>query len=668
MPSVHGMRRVCAGTSVLLLFLAFAWGTAVRAQDFPGLPPLTLADMQATGSGGPALILYRAVDTDNTTSTETYSYRIKILNEEGRRRGTVEIRYVEKFSRVEDIAARLIAPDGTVTPFHDQVLDQDIVKAKRYRSHAKVFSIPNVQVGSIIEYTYRLKYKYKIPETFQHPERFIFDSPMTYPAAKWYIDTDLFVVHERFTFTPANRMPVMQFAVNLPKKAVHASFGSGGLLFEMENIPPYEEEEYAPPEDATKAWIALYYAQAYYGADGYWLGIARNLSKEYDKYIGKSKAVEREAARLASPADTPSEKLRKIYNRVQQIRSLDYEEQKSAEQRKQEHLKENKNIEDVLVHGYGEGHDLDLLMIGLARAAGFQAFPVQLVSRRTSVFLKDYPNFDQLDALIVEVILPGKLVFFDPESKFCPYGLLPWSETETGGVAISATAARVGDMPASRSQDAVTKTTGDLKLHVDGSLQGKITIVYSGQEALERRNLAVRLDEVSRRNEIEKYLKSALFQGADVKLTTSDGWEKSEEPLSMEFEVNIPNYATTVGHRMLIPLSLLHAEQKNPFSSVRRIHPVYFEYPFESYENFRIVLPNGVQVESLPNDVTIDQKAMIYSTSAKNENGVLTISRTRKTLNVLFPIENYPAIRAFYNNLIAGDSRQAALKASASVN
>ena len=73
-------------------------------------------------------------------------------------------------------------------------------------------------------------------------------------------------------------------------------------------------------------------------------------------------------------------------------------------------------------------------------------------------------------------------------------------------------------------------------------------------------------------------------------------------------------------------------------------------------------------MESLPNDVTIDQKAMIYSTSTKNENGVLTISRTRKTLNVLFPIENYPAIRAFYNNLIAGDSRQAALKVSASVN
>jgi hypothetical protein len=81
--------------------------------------------------------------------------------------------------------------------------------------------------------------------------------------------------------------------------------------------------------------------------------------------------------------------------------------------------------------------------------------------------------------------------------------------------------------------------------------------------------------------------------------------------------VNIPNYATIVGHGMFIPLSVLHAEQKNPFPSARRTHPIYFEYPFESYEDFRIELPNGVHVQALPNDVTVDQKALIYSISAK---------------------------------------------------
>ena len=668
MSSAHCAGRILVGISVLLLVSAFGCGTSVWAQDFPGLPPLTPADMKVTGTGGPALILYRAVDTDNPTSTDTYSYRIKILNEEGKRHGNVEIFYLEKFSQVEDIAARVIAPDGTVTPFHDQVMDQEIVKAKKFRSHAKVFSIPNVQVGSIIEYTYRLRYKYKVPEQFQHPERFVFESPMTFPAAKWDAQTNLFVNHERFTFTPVNKMNVMEFAMNVPKKAVRASLGAGRLQIEMENIPAYEEEEYAPPEDATKSWMALYYAQSYDGGDGYWLGIARYWAKEYDKYIGKSKVIEREAARLVSPGEPANEKLRKIYNRVQQIRVLDYEDEKSEKERKQEHLKENKNIEDVLEHGYGQGHDVNLLMIGLARAAGFQAYPLKLVSRGNAVFLKDYPNYSQLDSLIVEVILPDKLIFFDPESKFCPYGLLPWRETEAGGVVIATDAARVGNTPSSRSEDAVTKTTGDLKLHLDGSLQGKISIVYSGQEALEKRQSALREDELSRRDELEKRLRDALYQGADVKLTRSGGWEKSEEPLSVEFEVNIPNYATTVGHRMLMPLSLLHAEQKNPFPSARRTHPIYFEYPFESYEDFRIELPNGVQLEALPKDVTVDQKALIYSISTKNDGGVLKISRITKTLGTLFPVEAFGSIRGFYGKVALGDSQQAALTLSASAN
>jgi hypothetical protein len=68
MPSVHCAGPVPAGISVL--FLSLACGSAVRTQD-SGLSPLIPADMKATGTGGPALILYRVVDTDNTMSTGT---------------------------------------------------------------------------------------------------------------------------------------------------------------------------------------------------------------------------------------------------------------------------------------------------------------------------------------------------------------------------------------------------------------------------------------------------------------------------------------------------------------------------------------------------------------------------------------------------------------------
>ncbi len=298
MPSKQCACRAQARMVGLILFLAFGCGPALHAQNFPGLPPLEPNDMNVVGEGGPALILYRAADTDNTTSSETYSYRIKILNEEGREHANIEIPYVEKLEQVEDVAARTIAPDGTVTPFHDQVTDQDIVKAKKYKVHAKIFSIPNVQVGSIIEYTYRVRYKYKIPEQFKYPERYIFENPTTFPAARWDIQTDMFVKHQRFTFTPVNKMHVEVFALNMPTNTVRALFGAGGAPIRYGECSSVRGGGICAPEKATKSWMALYYAQAFYGNNGYWMAVVKNSSKEFEKYIGKSKVVEREAARL----------------------------------------------------------------------------------------------------------------------------------------------------------------------------------------------------------------------------------------------------------------------------------------------------------------------------------------------------------------------------------
>ncbi len=96
--------------------------------------------------------------------------------------------------------------------------------------------------------------------------------------------------------------------------------------------------------------------------------------------------------------------------------------------------------------------------------------------------------------------------------------------------------------------------------------------------------------------------------------------------------------------------------------------PIYFEYPFESYEDVRIELPSGVQVEALPSDVTIDQKALFYSISAKHEGGVLKISRTRKTLGTIFPVEYYGSIRSFFGRVASSDSQHAALKLSSEAN
>jgi len=52
------------------------------------------------------------------------------------------------------VRARTIKPDGSSVNFEGKVLDKTIVKGRGVKYHAKTFTLPDVQVGGIIEYYY----------------------------------------------------------------------------------------------------------------------------------------------------------------------------------------------------------------------------------------------------------------------------------------------------------------------------------------------------------------------------------------------------------------------------------------------------------------------------------------------------------------------------------
>src|SRR5277367_1885479 len=642
---------------ILVVFSCFASTTAglTSAQELPTLPAITPEDLalkdNPAAAGSPAVILYYAVDTDNTNGTETISVRIKILQDEGRKYADVQIPYYEKQTHVEEIHARTIAPDGTRAEFTDQVYDREIVKARKVRVSAKVLTLPNVQVGSIIEYSYRLRYKEKVPDLFRHPEAYQIKDCYAYPAAEWEIQRDLFVHHGRFTLHAVTGSPIKDFYVALPKNAVterRADKTVQTVQLDLDDVPAFEQEEYSPPEGNLKIRADMYYAVGFGCPDGYWAGVARRHAEDLDKFIGKSKAIEREETRLVAPGDTDEAKLRKFYGRVQEIRAVSFEGEKTEKEVKQENLKELKNAEDVLSHGYGTANEINLLFIALARAAGFEAQPMLVSSRKVAFFMRGYPNERQLNAMIVSVRTGSTSVYLDPGTRFCPYGLLPWDEADAGGVLVDINVPNLRLTPASRSQDSVLRRDADLKLNTDGALSGRVTVLYFGQEALSMRLDALRQDDVERRKVLEESLKSMLSQGATVRLVKVEAWESTDVPLKAEFEIEVPNFASVAGKRLILPASVFHSRDKNPFSSPRRTHPICFGYSQERYEEVRVELPTGIKVESLPADELDDQGAAYYSFSLQADGNAIKATRSLRISKHFFSVEQYKNLSHFY--------------------
>jgi hypothetical protein len=136
--------------------------TALDAGAAIGFQPVSPEELKMTrepqAPGAAAIILYRQVDRDDNghTSHEDNYRRIKILTEEGRKYANVEIAFVKKSQDVVSIRARTIRPDGSIADYGGQVFEKELVKARGVKILAKTFTLPDVQVGSILEYSYTM--------------------------------------------------------------------------------------------------------------------------------------------------------------------------------------------------------------------------------------------------------------------------------------------------------------------------------------------------------------------------------------------------------------------------------------------------------------------------------------------------------------------------------
>jgi hypothetical protein len=185
-------RRVLLLTyCAVFLVLAAGQYLTVTVCASEGFHPISPEELKMTSEplapGAPAIILYRQVDRDDNglTSHEDNYVRIKVLTEEGRKRADVEIPFLKGENDVVHLRARAIRPDGSVTDFDGKVYEKSIAKARGLQYLAKTFTLPDVQVGGIIEYFY----------TYDFQEYFLFDS-------HWILSQDLFTKAAKFSLKP----------------------------------------------------------------------------------------------------------------------------------------------------------------------------------------------------------------------------------------------------------------------------------------------------------------------------------------------------------------------------------------------------------------------------------------------------------------------------------
>jgi hypothetical protein len=605
--------------------------------------------------GVPAIILYRQVDRDDNgrTSHEDNYVRIKILTEEGRKYADVDIPFVKENGQVVNLKARTIRPDGSVVNFEGKVFEKSLVKARGTRYLAKTFTLPDVQPGSLIEYYY----------TYDMPEHRIFES-------NWILSEDLFTRRAVFSLKPYSS-PYSRYSVRwswqgLPPGTDPPKQSQDQVIrLDARNIPAFQTEDFMPPANELKARVDFIYSDDNNppGADAYWKNLGKKRNEEMEHLIDKRNAMQAAAGQIVSPADPPEVKLQKIYARVQQMRNSSYEVRKTEQEEKREQGKNSVNVEDIWTRGYGTAIQLNWLYLALARAAQLEAYGVWVSSRANYFFDPQHAvDGSRLTANVVLAKANGTDIFCDPGSKFAPFGLLPWYETGIMGLRIDKDGGTWIKTPLPESSASRVVRKADLKLSDTGDLDGKLTMTFTGQEAIRRRSEERNEDETGRQKFLEDLVKRYIPATSEVALTNQPDWNNSATPLVAEFTLKVQAWSTEAGRRVLVPVGLFSALEKHLFDHAERVHPIYIEFPFEQIDDVTIDLPSSWQVGSLPPVQKQDGHIITYSMAVNNENGRLHVSRTLHVDFVLMERKYYTALRTFFQTVKSSDEQQIVLQ------
>jgi hypothetical protein len=655
---------------VLFLLAVPAWA------DWPPIVPEDLKMTDLTQQkGASAVVLLREEVADDPNNYHSVYMRIKILTEAGRRDADVEIPYSRRQFRIEGVSGRTVHADGSIVPFDGKVFDKIVVKGKRGRNqeirvHVKSFTLPDVQVGSILDFRYSLRY----------------DDHVFYPP-EWKVQLDMFQKSATFKFVPYSGFVTMphdrigrgsawtsflptevakpQWHRMLTSSVASSRTADQYVAFAISNVPPIIEEPYMPP-----ASMLRYRVQFYYMIDAkpetYWKEEGKFWSKDVEKFLDRKGGVDGVLAKTVLPGDSPEQKVRKIYALVTALENKSFRPKRGEEEERVLGLKPNEGAEDVLRQRSGDHNELNRLFVAMVRAAAIPAWMMWVPSRDETFFQFDLMTTRQLDGEIAIVQLGDKEVFLDPGTKFCPYGLLDWRYSGSKGVRQSPNkGTEIAESPMSEYNQAQIQRLARVQMTDDGKVEGTIKIGFYGLEAMERRQKASLTDTEGRKKLLEDEVRSWLPGNSEVTLVATPNWDDTEPHLATEFKISSP-LAIGAGKRWLVPVHIFQANSKPVFPASGRINPIYFWYLTRELDEVHITLPPTLEVESLPANDEVKLDYAIYKSSQKQESANTIMARRDLIMGgMAFPPNMYKELKDFYDKVKTRDDQQMIAKGSA---
>ena len=534
-------------------------------------------------------------------------------------------------------AASYNLENGKIT---ETKLGKDGIFTEKYNKNIDLqkFTIPNVKVGSVIEYSYR-KVTYNFPNwQFQR-------SIPTRISEYWAMFPDVYTFQKYMqgyiTLTNVETKPLSYFQVKVIANHYVAT-----------DVPAFKPEPFMTTEDdyVSKINFALSHIKHDTYTEermGSWIKLNEDLlkSESFGKVLDGSGFLKDKVDIITAGITDPMAKVAAISDYVKQNVEYDGDEDWRAYP-----------LKKVLDKKKGSSGDVNLLFGSMLQKAGFETDMVILSTRNHGFIRQEYPMTRQFNYVVCAVKVGEKTLFVDATEKYLPYDILPSRCLNGQGLVISKI--NHGWVDIVTKAKAKTIVNVDMVLDSSGELKGKVQYIRDGFDAHEMR------DSYSKEGE-EKYV-TQYAKGKQWQISKSEFKDVKELTKSAKeiHDVSIAEHTSVAGDVIYVNPFIASQFTENPFKSDERIYPVDFGTAIDRTYMLKITLPEGYIVDELPKSkvLTLPGNAAKYLYNASTIGNSVSVTSTFTVNKSLFIQSEYPTLKEFYNQMVAKQAEQIVIK------
>ncbi len=557
-----------------------------------------------------------------------YKVQIHILSESGIDNADIELPFYsrdhfESINLIKGKTMNVVDNKLQETPLtSDQIFEETVSE----NWSEMRFSMPNVKVGSIIEYTY------------SHYSRSI----------------------RLFQFEFQKELPVVksQFNAFIPDFLGYSFLAQGShtkqmqrtsqTSWQMQNVPEIKRESYVSGMDDYIDKIILQMDSYLDRSTGRVVTLTdsrESLTKEFfsEKYIGKKynkdKDVHALAQMLTAGAASQKEKLIILHDFVRN--KLGYNGKRR--------IVSKAKSSDILKMGGGNSAAINLCLREMLAGVEIEAHPLLISTRQHGRIVKSYPLLTQFNHLICYAKIGDEEFFLDATNDLRPYDLLAFDDLNGEGWLLNRKAPRWVTIPS--NYNGKKNVTGMIDINPDGSLEGDIKVYAHGYEALAYRTFYHQEGEDAFwQHYLMDYIPDGEILNAEI-----IGAEDPDTIFSFKVKFRTSEYVSVAGERAYLNPMLMFGMSDNPFLEPKRTYPIDFVHSQEELLALVFRFPSNWMIDTQPGNsrITFPNKEILMEFQNASGEGTVEL-RNRFVINEpFFMPEAYPGLKKLFDKSIA---------------